>query len=102
VSSTRGRDLSTPLVTVVLTSVDDARAGLASAINTAIARIGSLMAVAVLPGVVGLRTGDPVAAFTASFRHAQLLTAAICATAAPIALVTLRRHADPESQTAAP
>lgn len=51
-----------PLTATVLAAVPDSRAGLASGVNNAVARIASMLAVAVLPVVAGLsgdRYSDP-------------------------------------------
>ncbi len=71
--------LVSPLTVAVLAAVPDSHAGVASGINNAVARAGSLLAVAALPAVVGL-TGaeyaDP-AALSAGFRHALEIAAAM-------------------------
>jgi EmrB/QacA subfamily drug resistance transporter len=89
--------LVAPVTATVLGAVGDDRAGVASAVNTAVARIGSLMAVAVLPGVVGFSTSDPVDTLTRHFKSAQLITAAICAAGALAAAITLRQRVSPVS-----
>ena len=46
-----------PLTATVLAAVEDRHAGLASAINNAVARIGGLLAIAVLPAAAGIVVG---------------------------------------------
>ncbi|MFC1431967.1 MFS transporter [Streptacidiphilus sp. N1-3] len=50
--------LVAPLTATALNSVEDRRAGIASGVNNAAARIGSLLAVAALPALVGLSGGE--------------------------------------------
>lgn len=71
-----------PVTATVLAAAPDRHAGVASGVNNAVARTGSLLAVAILPAVVGLtgsRYTDPVA-LTDSWRMAL----ALCAIAAAI------------------
>jgi EmrB/QacA subfamily drug resistance transporter len=73
--------LVSPLTAAVLDAAPDRHAGVASGINNAVARAGSLLAVAALPALVGL-TGDdyrdPVR-LTEGFRTGQLLCAVLLA-----------------------
>lgn len=50
--------LVSPLTTAVLAAAPDSHAGVASGVNNAVARAGSLLAVAALPALVGLRGDD--------------------------------------------
>lgn len=73
--------LVSPLTTAVLAAAPDRHAGVASGVNNAVARAGSLLAVAALPAIVGLSGDDyqdPVA-LTAAFRSGQLLCAVLLA-----------------------
>lgn len=73
--------LVSPLTTAVLAAAPDDRAGIASGINNAVARAGSLLAVAALPVVAGLSGDaylDPVA-MTSGFRTSMIVCAGIMA-----------------------
>jgi hypothetical protein len=75
-----------PLTATVLAAVPDERSGVGSAINNAVARIGSLLAVALLPGLAGL--DDSLAG---GYVRAMLLAAAIAASGSLVAVLTVRR-----------
>jgi MFS family permease len=67
-----------PMTTLVLTSVDSEHASTASGFNSAVSRVGSLSAIALLGGV--LQRSD--AELIAGFHKAMLASAAACAVAA--------------------
>jgi MFS family permease len=71
-----------PVTATVLAAAPDRYAGVASAVNNAVARTGTLVAVAVLPAVAGLRGADYTnpTALTAGWRTALV----VCAVAAAV------------------
>lgn len=84
--------LVSPLTAAVLQAAPDERAGVASGINNAVARAGSLLAVAALPALVGL-SGDDYrnpAALTDGFRSGQLLCAVLLAAGGIVSWYGLR------------
>ena len=74
-----------PLTTAVLSAVEESHVGTASGLNSAVARGGGLIAVALL-GIVLSRQGD---ALIAAFHGAALAGAALALAAALCALLTL-------------
>ncbi len=84
--------LVSPLTVAVLAAVPGNHAGVASGVNNAVARTGSLLAVAALPAAVGL-TGtdysDP-GLLTAGYERALLLSAAMLALGGVVSWVGLR------------
>ncbi|HEY3191095.1 MAG TPA: MFS transporter [Solirubrobacteraceae bacterium] len=83
--------VASPVTATVLAAIDASHAGIASGINNAVARVGSLLAVAVLPlvgGITGDRFYDP-AAMTHGFHVAMLACAALAAAGGAIAWLTI-------------
>ena len=81
-----------PLTATVLAAAPDEHAGIASGVNNAVARAGSLLAVAALPIAVGLHGAeyaDPVV-FDHSFSQAMIACAALLAAGGVISWFTIR------------
>jgi EmrB/QacA subfamily drug resistance transporter len=101
-----GLGLATTVAPLTSTALDAApadRAGLASAVNNAVARAAGLVAVAVLPSLAGI-TGSGYrqpAVFAAGFRTAMLISAVVCATGGLLAAGTIRRQRRPAAGGAA-
>jgi EmrB/QacA subfamily drug resistance transporter len=82
-----------PLTATVLAAAPEERTGIASGVNNAVARAGSLLAVAALPVAVGLRGdqyADPVA-FGGAYGHALLICAALLAAGGVVSWLTISR-----------
>jgi hypothetical protein len=75
-----------------LGSVDEARAGVASGVNNAVARVAGLIAIAVIPLAAGL-SGDSSGSFTHGFHVAMLICAAAYVLGGLVALVGLHEDA---------
>jgi EmrB/QacA subfamily drug resistance transporter len=81
-----------PLTAAVLGALPDERAGIASAVNNAAARLAQLSASAALPAAAGLSASTAVApgAFSDGYRSAMLIAAAVAALGGVIAWATIR------------
>lgn len=92
-----------PLTATVLATADERYAGTASGVNNAVARTGSLLAVAAIPPLVGL-VGDAFqdpAQFNAGFHSAMVISAAMMAVASLITFFTIRTNVlDPQNVNA--
>lgn len=84
-----------PLTATVLAAAPDRHAGIASGVNNAVARAGSLLAVAALPVMVGLsgdQYADP-AAFEPAYRLAMLWCAGLLAAGGVLSWLLVRNPA---------
>ena len=84
--------LVAPLTSVALGALGEPRAGLASGMNNAVARLAGVLAVAGLPLAAGLGGVQSLAgpAVSGGFPRAMIICAALCATGGAIAAVTIR------------
>ena len=80
-----------PLTATALSSVDPEHSGLASAVNNDVARVGGLIAIAILPAAAGIGelTYRNPAAFSSGFRAACVIAAVVCAAGGVLAGLTL-------------
>lgn len=88
-----------PLTATVLAAACDEHAGIASGVNNAVARAGSLLAVAALPAAVGLggeEYADPVA-FDAAYGAATVVCAVLLAAGGVLSWLTIRTPVPEES-----
>lgn len=86
--------LVAPLTATVLAAAPDEHAGIASGVNNAVARAGSLLAVAALPAVVGLGGADyadPVV-FDAAYRSAVIICAGLLLLGGALSWLTIRNQ----------
>lgn len=81
-----------PLTASVLEALGQSRAGLASGINNAVARLAGLIAVAAIPLAAGLGGLDQLqgAPLEAGFRRAMWICAALCCVGGAVSWLTVR------------
>ena len=79
-----------PLTAAVLAAVEDRHLGVGSGVNNAVARLASLVAVAVLPALVGIDTGN-APTINAGFGTAMWISGVTAAAGGAIAFATIRR-----------
>ena len=84
-----------PLTATVLAAAPTAQAGVASAINVAVARAAGLIAVAVLPAIAGIGGGAiSPAEFAGGFRRGVVAAAILCAAGGVLAWLAIRRPSE--------
>ena len=79
-----------PLTATIMGSADEAHLGAASGVNNAVARIAGLLAVAVLPAVVGLDPSGPPSDLDAGIDRALLLCAGLAVAGSVVSALTIR------------
>ena len=84
--------LVAPLTATVLDAAPDRYAGMASGVNNAVARAGSLLAVAALPAVVGLSGGEyqRADAFSSAYAKAMWICAVVLAAGGLVSWLLIR------------
>jgi hypothetical protein len=87
--------LVAPLTASVLAVVEEERAGTASAVNNATARLAGLLATALVPLATGIGGLDDFTglAFAHAFPRAMWIATALCAAGGAVAWVTIRESA---------
>jgi EmrB/QacA subfamily drug resistance transporter len=93
-----------PLTMTALSAAPAEQAGVASAVNNYVARVGSLLAVAVLPALAGISGKAYVhpEALATGFRKAMFISASMCAIGGAIAAVGIRNPPRPNAVSTSP
>lgn len=83
-----------PLTSTAMNSLNEEHAGIASAVNNDVARTGSLIAVAILPAIAGLRGSAYLhaSAVASGFRTATAVSAAFCAFGGVVAAIGIENR----------
>jgi EmrB/QacA subfamily drug resistance transporter len=77
----------TPLTAAVLAAVGDTDLGEASAINDAASRVGGVVAIAVVPALIGAGTGGLAGALADGYQDAMIVMAGLCVAGALVTAV---------------
>ncbi|MGH7481968.1 MAG: MFS transporter [Longimicrobiales bacterium] len=93
--------LVAPLTSAVLAAADEGRAGVASAVNNAAARLAGLFATAMVPLAAGIGGLDVLSGptFAAGYTRAMWISAGLCLTGGAVAWTTIRKVAKVEHVT---
>jgi EmrB/QacA subfamily drug resistance transporter len=93
-----------PLTSTVLSAGGEAHAGVSAAVNNAVARIGGLIAVAVIPAAAGISATDAfdAASFSDGYARGMIIAAAVCAAGGLLAAVTIRNPRRTEGEQPTP
>jgi EmrB/QacA subfamily drug resistance transporter len=79
-----------PLTTAVLAAAGDEHAGIGSAINNAVSRVASLVAIAILPVAAGLTTSGDSLDLVDGFDKAMVISGVTCALGGLVAAALIR------------
>jgi EmrB/QacA subfamily drug resistance transporter len=87
-----------PLTATALSAVSDEHAGVASAVNNDVARVGGLIAVAVLPALAGISGSSYLhsAELAGGFRSASLIAGSWCVIGGAVSAIGIRNPPQPQ------